>query len=220
MDAMDGSFRWNRCGARAALVTFSGDGAWDAAAAAANRIHADPFTHVVDATPAFDKLLIEFADRDRYERHIAQAIASLRTEKPSAQAAPRTHRIPVRYDGEDLAHVASHAGLRISEVILLHQTPVYQVTLLGFSPGFPYLEGLPPALHTPRRSMPRPRIPAGSVAIGGSHTGIYSMATAGGWNLIGTTAVRLFDLSQCDGPSGGAAAFLMKTGDHVKFFAE
>lgn len=220
MNAVDDSFHWQRCGARAALVTFSGDGAWDAAASGANRIHADPQTRVVDATPAFDKLLIEFADRDEYENHIAQAIESLHTRKPFALVAPRLHHIPVRYDGEDLAHVASHAGLPISEVIRLHQTPVYQVALLGFSPGFPYLEGLPAALHTPRRSTPRPRIPAGSVAIGGSHTGVYSLATAGGWNLIGTTAVRLFDLSRCDGSSGEAAAFLLKTGDHVKFFSE
>jgi len=201
-------------------VTFCGDGAWDTVATAANELHADPNSRVVDATPAFDKLLIEFADAEEYRTQITQTIDSLRVGESRAQQAPRLHHIPVRYDGEDLAYVAECVALPVSEVVRLHQFPVYQVALLGFSPGFPYLEGLPPALHTPRRSTPRPCVPVGSVAIGGSHTGVYSLATPAGWNLIGTTSLRLFDLGRIASPQSEAAAFFLKPGDHVKFVAE
>jgi KipI family sensor histidine kinase inhibitor len=87
--------------------------------------------------------------------------------------------------------------------------------LLGFSPGFPYLVGLDPRLRTPRRANPRPHVPAGSVALGGCHTGIFSIDSPGGWNLLGTTATRIFDPERRE--PDDSAMFLLRPGDRVKF---
>jgi KipI family sensor histidine kinase inhibitor len=84
--------------------------------------------------------------------------------------------------------------------------------MLGFAPGFPYLLGLDPALAMPRRPSPRTRVPAGSIAIGGQQTGIYPQDLPGGWQLIGRTPMRLFDLT-------AAAPSLLRPGDHVRFRA-
>jgi len=104
--------------------------------------------------------------------------------------------IPVIYGGEagpDLTVVAEHAGLSIHQVVELHSSTDYVVYFIGFQPGFPYLGGLDPRLHIPRRAEPRVAVPAGSVGIGGSQTGVYPLASPGGWQLIGQTPVALFD---------------------------
>lgn len=115
---------------------------------------------------------------------------------PHAKPAPGRERvIPVCYGGEsgpDLESMASDKGMAVDEIVRLHSSAVYSVRAVGFSPGFPYLSGLPEALHTPRRASPRTVVPAGSVGIGGAQTGIYTLATPGGWNLIGRTPLRLF----------------------------
>ncbi len=121
--------------------------------------------------------------------------------------------IPVMYGGEggpDLLDVARATGLAPAEVVTHHAAASYQVGAIGFSPGFAFLIGLPPALTTPRRTTPRTRVPAGSVGIGGAQTGIYSLPTPGGWNLIGQTTVRLFDPER-EPPS------LLRAGDRVRF---
>ncbi|MGA8276921.1 MAG: 5-oxoprolinase subunit PxpB [Rhodanobacteraceae bacterium] len=123
--------------------------------------------------------------------------------------------IPVRYggtDGPDLAAVAEHSGLDVDAVVARHLAGDYQVAMLGFAPGFAYLTGLDPLLHTPRRQTPRLRVPAGSVAIGGAQTGIYPGMLPGGWQIIGCTARVLFD-AQRDPPS------LLEAGDRVRFVA-
>lgn len=197
----------------------SGADAPATAATLATLVHGSRIAGVQDATPAFEKILIEFSDVPTYAAHIDAFLAWADEQNLSAVPDPRVHTIRVRYDGEDLDYVAKRAGLSTDEVVALHCTPVYSVALLGFSPGFPYLEGLDPRIHTPRRDTPRPGIPPGSVAIGGSHTGIYSLPTPGGWNLIGTTDTRLFDLTRCDEAGDPEAAFLFRTGDHVRFLA-
>ena len=104
--------------------------------------------------------------------------------------------IPVCYGGDfgpDLAFVAKHAGLTEAEVIRRHTGRDYRIYMLGFLPGFPYLGGLDPRLFTPRLQNPRTAIPAGSVGIGGEQTGIYPVASPGGWQLIGRTPLDLFD---------------------------
>jgi KipI family sensor histidine kinase inhibitor len=106
-------------------------------------------------------------------------------------AVPEPLRLPVVYDGDDLGRVASHAGLAVEEVIRRHTRPNYTVAMIGFLPHFPYLIGMDERLVTPRRSTPRTRVPAGSVAIGGAQTGIYPSESPGGWNLIGRTDPRL-----------------------------
>lgn len=126
---------------------------------------------------------------------------------------PRVVTIPVRYGGAagpDLEDVARHCGLSPAAVIALHSQADYAVYCLGFQPGFAYLGGLDRRLHTPRRDTPRLAIPAGSVAIGGSQTGVYPLSTPGGWQIIGHTALPLFD------PTTEAGA-LLQPGDTVRF---
>ena len=162
-----------------------------------HRLHAalrelDP-PGVVELVPAYRTVLI-VADPGQAEAldELADRLPGL--ELPPAEAvAGETVEIPVRYDGEDLPEVAGLTGLAPDEVVRRHTAPEYTVAFLGFSPGFPYLVGLDPALEVPRRDTPRTSIPAGSVGLAGNQTGIYPTATPGGWQLIGRTEVTLFD---------------------------
>jgi KipI family sensor histidine kinase inhibitor len=107
--------------------------------------------------------------------------------------------IPVRYggaDGPDLLEVSRLTGLTVPEVIAAHSGASYEVRFVGFSPGFPYLSGLPEKLHMPRRETPRKSVPAGSVAIAGAQAGIYPVRSPGGWNVIGRTDLVLFDAAK------------------------
>jgi inhibitor of KinA len=129
--------------------------------------------------------------------------------------APRLMEIPVCYGGNfgpDIAAVAGHCGVGADEVAKLHSGADYLVHAIGFTPGFPYLGGLPEALRTPRRDTPRARVPAGSVAIGGQQTGVYPVDSPGGWQIIGRTPVALFR-------PGMSPAALLRLGDRVRFKA-
>jgi inhibitor of KinA len=121
--------------------------------------------------------------------------------------------IPVCYETEfalDLEDVARRAGVHWKEVVDLHCGVEYRVHCVGFTPGFPFLGGLPRKIATPRRDVPRKEIPAGSVAIGGTQTGIYPIKSPGGWNVIGRTPLQLFN-PQKDPPA------LLRAGDRVRF---
>lgn len=134
-----------------------------------------------------------------------------RMEKPKS----RTMEIPVCYGGEfgpDLGLVAKQAKLSPEEVIKRHSKPEYLVYLVGFAPGFPYLGGLPKELETPRHAKPRMVVPPGSVGIGGAQTGIYPLATPGGWNLIGRTPEKIFRPAE-------HPPVLLRAGDRVRFKA-
>jgi KipI family sensor histidine kinase inhibitor len=112
-------------------------------------------------------------------------------------AAPREHVVPAIYDGPDLASVAQACGLSIDALVAQHAAARYEVEVLGFLPGFGYLGGLDPALVVPRRAVPRPRVPAGAIAIAGRKSAIYPLASPGGWNLLGRTeAGPWFDATQ------------------------
>ncbi len=127
----------------------------------------------------------------------------------------RKVEIPVCYGGDlgpDLDAVSARSGLSPEEVVALYGAAEYVVQAIGFSPGFPYLAGLPKKLHTPRKDTPRESVPAGSVGIGGAQAGVYPIATPGGWNLIGRTPLRLFRAEETP-PS------LLQTGDRVSFKA-
>ena len=132
-------------------------------------------------------------------------------EKPSFE--PRVVEVPVVYAGEfgpDIELVAEHNGLSVKEVVRIHSAATYLVYMLGFSPGFAYLGGMPEAIATPRLETPRTLVPAGSVGIAGEQTGIYPIATPGGWRLIGRTPLKLFGPER-DSPT------LLKAGDTVRF---
>jgi inhibitor of KinA len=149
------------------------------------------------------------------ERKIRTAVRSVaagvvRRPKTSSK---RAIEIPICYDPEfalDLEQVANNARLLTREVVDLHSSAKYRVGCIGFTPGFPYLTGLPPQLATPRRATPRKEIPAGSVAIGGTQAGIYPIKSPGGWNVIGRTPLRLFDPAK-------SPPTLLRAGDRVRF---
>ena len=162
-----------------------------------HRLHAalralDP-PGVVEVVPGYRTLLV-VAEPGRAEVLDELAADLPELELPDAEAvAGDPVEIPVTYDGEDLPEVARLTRLDVDEVVRRHTDPEYTVAFLGFSPGFPYLVGLDPALEVRRRDTPRTSIPAGSVGLAGGQTGIYPTASPGGWQLIGRTEVTLFD---------------------------
>jgi KipI family sensor histidine kinase inhibitor len=166
------------------------------------RVHAlaralDGQPGIVDLAPAYASLLVTYdalaTDYAGLEARVREALASL----PARPAlAGRRRRLPVAYGGAygpDVPAVAERLGLGEADVIGLHSGETYRVYMIGFAPGYSYLGELPAALELPRLSTPREHVPAGSVAIAGRQTGVYSVATPGGWHLLGRTPVRLFD---------------------------
>ena len=132
---------------------------------------------------------------------------------PVSERKPVRIQIPVFYggvDGPDLENVAKLHHITSSEVVRMHIAPVYQVGMMGFTPGFTYLMGLEPGLATPRLVNPRTHVPAGSIGIAGSQTGIYPLDSPGGWQLIGRTDAALYDPHH-------EPHFLLSPGDEVRF---
>lgn len=155
-------------------------------------------------------LVIGDLERPLDPRQLDGIERAARQAQQGAATTGRVHHIPVRYDGADLDELAARARLRRDQLIAYHAAPEYRVAFVGFQPGFAYLDGLPAALHAPRQPSPRPRVAAGSVAIGGEWTGIYPHETPGGWNLIGSTDLALF-AADADPPA------LLQPGDAVRF---
>jgi KipI family sensor histidine kinase inhibitor len=172
---------------------------------------------ILNLHPAYSSVLIDFDPRRSTHAEVEEMVRARIEQAEGTPLDPsRQLEIPVSYGGEygpDLEEVARHTGLSCAEVIRLHAGADYLVYFLGFSPGFPYLGGLPPELATPRLPAPRKKVPAGSVAIGGSQTGIYPMETPGGWRIIGRTTLRLFD-------ADASPPALLRAGDHVRFVAQ
>jgi len=167
---------------------------------------------VRQAVPAHGNVTVQFDPDQITHEALAAAIRRLATKRPPVEEPGRLHRIPVVYDGPDLEIVAAALGLPAARVVELHSRPIYRVFLVGFVPGWAYLGPLPDELVLARRAVPRTLVPAGSVAIAGQETGIYPLASPGGWHLIGRSTVKLF-LPDSDPPS------LFRVGDRVKFFA-
>lgn len=164
-------------------------------------------------TPGMNNLTLSFDPLNTEAEALAQVVLTLWHQPPRKQVAGRRVEIAVRYDGPDLDDVARHCDLSADEVVRRHAAAEYVVYFIGFQPGFAYLGGLDASLHTPRRAEPRAAVPAGSVGIGGAQTGIYPLATPGGWQLIGRTALPLFD-PQAEPPT------LLAPGDRVRFVPE
>ena len=173
-----------------------------------------PLAGVTEWIPAYTSLLVLYdplqVQRIAVENWVRSCLDSLTTFVN--QSANRVE-ILVHYggeDGPDLPFVAEYHGLTPAQVIEKHAEPIYQVGMMGFMPGFAYLLGLDPALATPRLETPRTHIPAGSVGIAGQQTGVYPLASPGGWRLIGRTDQVLFD-PQCE------PYFRLSPGDEVRF---
>jgi KipI family sensor histidine kinase inhibitor len=166
---------------------------------------------VRQAVAAHGMVTVQFDPDQITLEALSVSIRRLATKRPPMEEPGRLHRIPVVYDGPDLDAVAMQLNLTPEKVIDLHGKPIYRVFLVGFVPGWAYMGPLPDELMIPRRSEPRTRVPAGSVAIANQETGIYPLESPGGWHLIGRTSVRLF-LPDSDPPS------LFRAGDRVKFF--
>jgi len=148
-------------------------------------------------------------------REVVAAGAGRGRRLRSTRREVRVVEIPACYDSEfalDIERVAERAQISTSDVVDLHSAAEYRVSCIGFTPGFPFLSGMPKKLATPRRETPRKEIPAGSVGIGGAQTGIYPLRSPGGWNLIGRTPLKLFD------PTKNPPA-LLHAGDRVRFRA-
>jgi len=188
------------------------------------RVHAlaaliknSPANGIVETTPAYatllvyyDPLILSFVQLRNYLREKMAQIYDNESRK-------RTRiEVPVRYGGEhgvDLGSVAHHCHLQTEDVIRIHSQKIYTVFMMGFTPGFPYMGKLDDAIVTPRLETPRTRVPAGTVAIAGSQTGIYPIDSPGGWQLIGWTPLQLFN-PESESP------FLFSPGDEVKFMVE
>jgi inhibitor of KinA len=178
-------------------------------------IHGKDIEGIVETVPTYRSLLIIYNPlilspmdlKERLER-IEQGLQYIPFPEPNLT------RIPVAYGGSygpDLDYVAQYHQISSEEVIRLHCSKPYLIYMIGFMPGFPYMGKLPEALVTPRLKTPRLSVPAGSVAIAQNQTGIYSMESPGGWQIIGRTPAQLFAPDK-EPPT------LLRMGDSVQFY--
>jgi inhibitor of KinA len=174
------------------------------------------FKGIKDLVPSYRSLMVVYDP-------LAQSVSLLKTQIDELCKTlddfclpdPRTVEIPVVYGGEygpDLQWVAGYHQIAPEDVVRLHIEPIYRVYMIGFMPGYPYLGEVVDALVTPRRKTPRTYVARGSVGIAQRQTGIYSVASPGGWQIIGRTPVHLFD-PRSKPPS------LLNMGDRIKFVA-
>ncbi|KAA8999915.1 5-oxoprolinase subunit PxpB [Affinibrenneria salicis] len=177
---------------------------------------AERLTHhqdVLETIPGMNNLTVLLAHPRAMASGAAEWLQSWWEASESIEPEARDIDIPVVYGGDqgpDLAWVAQHHDMSEHQLVECHSAAQYVVYFLGFQPGFAYLGGLPENLHTPRRAEPRIQVPAGSVGIGGGVTGIYPLATPGGWQLIGRTSLALFTPDTMP-PT------LLRPGDNIRF---
>ncbi|MDO1450381.1 5-oxoprolinase subunit PxpB [Rhodocytophaga aerolata] len=180
-----------------------------------------PFQGFVEYIPAFTTLTVYYdpwivsdggnKDASELVKEYIDQLSS--TVQVSSKLNPRKLTIPVCYGGAygpDIQFVADQAGLSLQAVIDIHASTDYKVYMIGFAPGFPYLGGMDSRIASPRKNIPRPVIPAGSVGIAGTQTGIYPIETPGGWQLIGRTPLALFN------PEKEPYSYL-QAGDSIRF---
>ena len=200
------------------VETFEAEQSLDAVLRATRQLEAARIRGVFDLVPAYTTIGVFYDSArirgfDELKTTIEQVVeSSLEPARPRAGGGSIIE-VPVCYEDEfapDLDEVARRAALPPEEVVRRHAAASYRVSCVGFTPGFPYLSGLPPELATPRRASPRKEIPAGAVAIGGTQTGIYPRKSPGGWNIIGRTPLRLFDVER-------HPPALFQAGDRVRF---
>lgn len=193
------------------------EGSLNAVLAALRSLEAAAIPGVTELAPAYSTVAVFFdpVRTEPFERLTTTIRSTLNASLLENEKEIETSliEIPVCYDhefGPDADDVARGADLDPAEVIRRHSGASYRVNCVGFIAGFPFMSGLPPELATPRRAAPRKEVPAGSVGIGGAQTGIYPRTSPGGWNLIGRTPLRLFDVRR-DPPT------ILQAGDRVRF---
>jgi len=147
---------------------------------------------ISEVVPAAETVLVACVDAASLGR-VRERLTDVQALDAGARVAEPAIEVPVRYDGDDLDAVAESTGLSVDGVVALHSAPEYVVAFCGFAPGFGYLRGLDPRLELPRRATPRTRVPAGSVAIAAEYTAVYPRPSPGGWHLLGTTDLVMFD---------------------------
>lgn len=180
--------------------------------ALAESLRRDPITGILELIPAARTVLIAFDPGRIAAQDLAAGISARDLSVVPASSGPLVE-IPVRYDGEDLAGLSALLGIPEAEIVSRHIAREYLVAFTGFAPGFAYLAGGDPLLAAPRRKSPRTHVPAGALAIGGEFTGIYPRESPGGWQLIGSTQLSMFDI-------GRNPAALLQPGDRVRFVEE
>jgi len=169
-----------------------------------------PPSGLISTVPAYASLLCHYDPGVTDAARLEASILQLEGHVDAAMALGSVVDVPTRYDGPDLARVAVETNLTPSGVIEMHAGREYLVYCVGFAPGFTYCGALPDQLSVPRLASPRLRVSAGSIGIAGRQTGIYAVESPGGWNLIGRTALRLFD-PVADPPAR------FKPGDRLRF---
>lgn len=175
------------------------------------RLTAHP--EVIEVVPGMNNITVLLSDPQKTALDAIEWLQSWWESSEALEMASREVEIPVIYggaSGPDLEEVARLSGLSPRQVVEAHASAHYVVYFIGFQPGFPYMAGLDDRLHTPRRAEPRVAVPAGSVGIGGSQTGVYPFTAPGGWQLIGQTEIALFN------PHHQPPTFL-RPGDSVRF---
>ena len=174
----------------------------------------NPPPGITEIIPTYRSLLIIYDPSTTRPAELKTSLEKLETRLGDIKIPPpRTVEIPVCYGGEfgpDIDTVADANELKIAEVIELHCQPEYSIYMVGFTPGFPFLGGLSEKLFTPRLETPRTLVPEGSVGIANNQTGIYPIASPGGWQLIGRTPLKLFAPWRKN-------PFLYQAGDRLKF---
>jgi KipI family sensor histidine kinase inhibitor len=168
---------------------------------------------ITETVPTYRSLLVHYDPLLRDFADLSAQVLALSRDLPDEPREGRLWRVPVVYGGEfgiDLLDVAARHGMTPAELVRRHAAPEYRVYMIGFVPGYTYLGGLDPGIATPRREVPRTKVPAGTISLGGIQAVVASIEAPSGWHLLGRTPVRTF-MPDRD------PVFLLQPGDRVKF---
>ena len=207
------------CGECAVTVEFSREidpRAGDAAVRLAGELRSRNTAGILEIIPTYRSVTVCYDPFILSLKELKKVTAAcMRSARGTEQSeSKRRFYIPVCYGGRfgmDLEYIARETGLDMREIVRRHISREYPINMIGFLPGFPYLSGMDETIAVPRLENPRERIPAGSVGIGGKQTGVYPIASPGGWRLIGRTPVRLYDPHR-------NPPVLYKAGDRIRFY--
>lgn len=176
-------------------------------------LEASPIAGIVETVPTYRSLLVSYDPLIVRGRDLSVLLVERLSAIAIGGSRGRRLVVPVLYGGDvgmDLEEMAEMKGMSVADLIAMHGSADYRVYMIGFAPGFAYLGGLPEKLHTPRLAVPRQRIEASAIGIGGMQASINSVPGPSGWRFIGRTPIKMFD-------PGRSEAFLLKAGDHVRF---